>query len=217
MAGFSSQGPTDVDFRVKPDVVAPGVNVLSSIPDNGWAFFQGTSMATPYLAGTAAVVIGMHLSPRWSAAQVRSAIVNTATQGVLKRFTNATPPRVDDVNIVGAGLDNVLAAVNAKVALDPVSSSFGAVPSGSGQSAANAIAVSNLLGSAASVEVVDGYHAGSAYGVTFAASLNSAHTLVTVTMNAAKGAVLGDHEATLLVKDGGGNTIAHAVLYAFVK
>ena len=32
MAGFSSQGPTDVDFRVKPDVVAPGVNVLSLDP-----------------------------------------------------------------------------------------------------------------------------------------------------------------------------------------
>ena len=32
MANFSSQGPTDVDFRVKPDVVAPGVNVLSSVP-----------------------------------------------------------------------------------------------------------------------------------------------------------------------------------------
>src|SRR6266704_3536434 len=31
-AGFSSQGPTDVDFRIKPDVMAPGVNVLSSIP-----------------------------------------------------------------------------------------------------------------------------------------------------------------------------------------
>src|SRR6266540_3337015 len=49
MAGFSSQGPTDVDFRVKPDVVAPGVNVLSSIPaafcaapasPSCWAFFQ---------------------------------------------------------------------------------------------------------------------------------------------------------------------------------
>ena len=57
MAGFSSWGPTDVDFRVKPDVVAPGVNVLSSQPrwtcNTGtgttpcWAFFQGTSMATP--------------------------------------------------------------------------------------------------------------------------------------------------------------------------
>src|SRR5204863_769768 len=81
MAGFSSQGPTDVDFRVKPDVVAPGVNVLSSIPGNRWAFFQGTSMATPHLAGSAAVVIGAH--PTWSAAAVRSAIVNTADQGVL--------------------------------------------------------------------------------------------------------------------------------------
>ncbi|TMA86160.1 MAG: hypothetical protein E6J63_17615, partial [Deltaproteobacteria bacterium] len=37
MAGFSSQGPTDVDFRVKPDVVAPGVNVLSSIPGHACA------------------------------------------------------------------------------------------------------------------------------------------------------------------------------------
>ena len=48
MAGFSSQGPTDVDFRVKPDVVAPGVNVLSSIPHHAcptppcFAFFQGS-------------------------------------------------------------------------------------------------------------------------------------------------------------------------------
>src|SRR5438128_9575090 len=88
MAGFSSQGPTDVDFRVKPDVVSPGVNVLSSIPaafcvaPPCWAFFQGTSMATPHLAGSAAVVIGQH--PDWSAAQVRSAIVNTADQGVIK-------------------------------------------------------------------------------------------------------------------------------------
>jgi minor extracellular serine protease Vpr len=58
MAGFSSQGPTDVDFRVKPDAVAPGVNVLSSQPAHAcavppcWAFFQGTSMATPHLAAS---------------------------------------------------------------------------------------------------------------------------------------------------------------------
>src|SRR5437667_8584496 len=89
MAGFSSQGPTDVDFRVKPDVVSPGVNVLSSIPGSFcaappcWAFFQGTSMATPHLAGSAAVILGQH--PTWTAAQVRSAIVNTADEGVLLR------------------------------------------------------------------------------------------------------------------------------------
>ena len=70
MGGFSSQGPTDVDYRVKPDLVAPGVNVLSSIPgsfcdagtnpDGCWAFFNGTSMASPHLAGTAAVVRAAH-------------------------------------------------------------------------------------------------------------------------------------------------------------
>lgn len=55
MGSFSSQGPTDVDFRVKPDVVAPGVNVLSSIPVSFCdgnpcsAFLEGTSMATPHL------------------------------------------------------------------------------------------------------------------------------------------------------------------------
>src|SRR5207253_4394378 len=81
MAGFSSQGPTDVDFRVKPDVVAPGVNVLSSVPASDtcrapcFAFFQGTSMATPHLAGSAAIVRQQH--PDWSAAAVRSAVVNT--------------------------------------------------------------------------------------------------------------------------------------------
>src|SRR5262249_53988495 len=79
MAGFSSNGPNPVDFRVKPDVVAPGVNVLSSIPHQFcsappcFAFFQGTSMATPHLAGSAAVVKWAH--PTWSAAQIRSAIV----------------------------------------------------------------------------------------------------------------------------------------------
>src|SRR5439155_24748392 len=109
MAGFSSQGPTDVDFRVKPDLVAPGVNVLSSIPgdcgDLGcWAFFQGTSMATTHLAGAAAVVIGQH--PDWSAGQVRSAIVNTADLGVLKDYLTGTIV-VTDPNIQGAGRENL--------------------------------------------------------------------------------------------------------------
>lgn len=53
LAGFSSRGPIDVTARVKPDVVAPGVNVLSAIPtmycedEPCFAFFNGTSMAAP--------------------------------------------------------------------------------------------------------------------------------------------------------------------------
>ena len=91
MGDFSSQGPTDVDYRVKPDLVAPGVSVLSSIPlsfcdaatnsDGCWAFFNGTSMASPHLAGTAAVVRAAH--PRSTDEQVRSAKTKTAQQNTL--------------------------------------------------------------------------------------------------------------------------------------
>src|SRR5881396_3590343 len=87
LAGFSGQGPTAVDFAVKPDVVSVGVNVLSSITcvgkpagcpgdGSGWAFFQGTSMSTPHLAGSAAVLLQLHND--WTPAQVKSTLVNRA-------------------------------------------------------------------------------------------------------------------------------------------
>ncbi len=218
MAGFSSQGPTDVDFRVKPDVVAPGVNVLSSIPHQFcatapcFAFFQGTSMATPHLAGSAAVVRGQH--PDWSAAEVRSAIVNTADQGKLKSFANGTST-VTDPNIVGAGRENLLSAVNASVALDPVSVSFGAIPSGSGQTQSLTVTVSDLTGNGGSYPVA--VSASTGKGVSYSVSATSisvpagGSATFTVTMSASKSAVAGDHYATLTV---GGS---HAAVYTFIK
>jgi minor extracellular serine protease Vpr len=216
MAGFSSQGPTDVDFRVKPDVVAPGVSVLSSIPHQFcdappcFAFFQGTSMATPHLAGSAAVVRGQH--PTWTAAQIRSAVVNTADTGVLKSATTGAP--VSDVNIIGSGRENLLSAVGAGPALDPVSVSFGAVPSGSGMTKTFDVTITNLSAAAATWSVAVGAGGG---GVAYSVSPGSvslapsASTVVTVTMTAAKGAAPFDHQATLTV---GG---AHAAVYTFIK
>ena len=215
MANFSSQGPTDVDYRVKPDVVAPGVNVLSSIPaafcatPPCWAFFQGTSMATPHLAGSAAVVIGQH--PTWSAWAVRSAIVNTAQENVLKKAIGTG--LVNDPNITGTGRERLDNAVNASVALDPVSLSFGSVPSGSGQMLTRTIALLSLAGPAAYTVSVDTSKS-TGTGVTYAASVSGG--TVTVTMNAVKGASGGDHFATLRISSGGGE-VAHAILYTFVK
>ena len=212
-AGFSSEGPTDVDYRVKPDVMAPGVNVLSSQPgwtcggSSCWAFFQGTSMATPHLAGSAAVVRSQHTT--WSAAEVRSAIVNTADQGVIKSHIDGTTI-VNDVNIVGAGRENLLSAVNAKVALDPVSVSFGSVPAGSGQSRTTTVSLSSLGGAATGVTVTNP----SGNGVSFSASLSG--STITVTMTAAKGASAGHKQATLRVWSGAAE-IAHAAVYALVK
>ena len=221
MAGFSSQGPTDVDFRVKPDVVAPGVNVLSSIPvsycDGApcFAFFQGTSMATPHLAGSAAFLRGLH--PDWSAAEIRSAIVNTAENNVLKHYNKAVPET--DVNIMGAGRENLLNASQAVVALDPVSVSFGAIPSGSGQTQTFEVTLTNLSGSN---ETFDLTMESGGNGVSFSVSTDSLELAagesgtVTVTMSAEKGAAKGGHQAWLTVASNGAE-VAHAAVYVFMK
>lgn len=216
MAGFSSQGPTDVDFRVKPDVVAPGVNVLSSIPGNDWAFFQGTSMATPHLAGSAAVVKSQH--PTWPAWAIRSAIVNTAETGVLKVYTNGTTI-VTDVNIQGAGRENLDNAVEARAALSPVSVSFGAVPAGAGQTKTFPVTILNVSGGSAtySLGVTGTTGSGVSFTVTPSVSLAAgASATVTVTMTATKAAGSGDHQAWLRVSTGG-TEVAHAAIYTLVK
>src|SRR5207253_6894649 len=136
LAGFSSQGPTIVDLAVKPDLTSVGVNVLSSItcvgkPDTcpgdgtGWAFFSGTSMSTPHIAGSAAVLLNLDSS--WSPAQVKSALVNRADL-VIKDAVTGT----HDVGPTaqGTGRENLSVAADATTWMDPVSASFGKVTVG---------------------------------------------------------------------------------------
>ena len=136
LAGFSGQGPTNVDFAVKPDLTSVGVNVLSSItcvgkPDtcpgdgSGWAFFSGTSMSTPHIAGSAAVLL--NLNPSWSPAQIKSALVNHADLVVKDAATG-----LHDIGPTaqGAGRENLSVAADATTWMDPVSASFGRVTVG---------------------------------------------------------------------------------------
>jgi minor extracellular serine protease Vpr len=138
LAGFSGQGPTNVDFAVKPDVTSVGVNVLSSItcvnkpagcPDNGsgWAFFQGTSMSTPHIAGSAAVLLDIHSADNWSPAQVKSALVNRADLVITDAVTgtHAVGPTAQ-----GGGRENLSVSAEATTWMDPVSASFGRVTVG---------------------------------------------------------------------------------------
>lgn len=77
LAGFSSSGPTPISLQLKPDVTAPGVDILSSLPGNQWSNhdWSGTSMATPHVAGAAAVLRQRH--PEWTVAQIKSALEST--------------------------------------------------------------------------------------------------------------------------------------------
>src|SRR5438132_7003300 len=136
LAGFSSQGPTTPDMLIKPDLTSVGVNVLSSIPcvgkgpdcpgdGSGWAFFQGTSMSTPHIAGSAAVLLELH--PDWSPAEIKSALVNRADLVIKDAITGLhdVGPRAQ-----GAGRENLSVAADATTWLDPVSASFGKVAVG---------------------------------------------------------------------------------------
>jgi minor extracellular serine protease Vpr len=77
-ASFSSAGPRGGDGHLKPDISAPGVSVFSTAVGTGnqGEFLSGTSMAAPHVAGSAALAIQAH--PRWDAADVAAAVVNTA-------------------------------------------------------------------------------------------------------------------------------------------
>jgi minor extracellular serine protease Vpr len=220
MADFSSQGPTEVDFRVKPDVVAPGEHVLSSIPVSFcggqpcFAFFDGTSMAAPHLAGSAAILRWLY--PNWTAAQIRSAIVNTADKAVLKQASGALET---NLNITGAGRENLLAAINAVVTLDPVSVSFGAVPSGSGQSAASTVSLKNVSAGSMtiSISIPTGDSSVSYFVSPSSLTLAAGQTgQANIIMSAAKGSAPGNHQ-TLLSLSANGSEVAHAVVYTLIK
>lgn len=115
MASFSSRGPVlGDDYLIKPDISAPGVSVLSSVPawsklipkakyDLAYARFNGTSMATPHVAGLSLLVKQAH--PDWTPFDVKAALSNTAKQiddeeGTLYDVYSQGAGRVDGVAAV---------------------------------------------------------------------------------------------------------------------
>jgi hypothetical protein len=88
MGTFSARGPAPVQDILKPDVTAPGVNILAgftpdaanSVSGENFAYITGTSMATPHVAGVAALLLQAH--PDWSPAAIKSALMTTAYQTV---------------------------------------------------------------------------------------------------------------------------------------
>jgi len=108
VASFSSAGPRIGDSILKPGVTAPGVSTVSTASGtgNGFEILSGTSMATPHIAGVAALV--KQANPTWSVADLSSAVVQTSSPTLMPDYS----PRNE-----GAGLVQVLAAVSTQAVI----------------------------------------------------------------------------------------------------
>lgn len=131
LAPFTSRGVHgSVDDIVKPDIAGPGVNVISAAngTGDGRMSMSGTSMATPHVAGVAALAFEAH--PGWSAPEVKAALMNTATSDVQQ---SATDTQKANLLRQGTGRVDALQAVQDTTTVrsqendDLVTASFGVV------------------------------------------------------------------------------------------
>ncbi|MGC0333749.1 subtilisin family serine protease [Streptomyces sp. SAI-170] len=110
-APFSSRGPVAVTHTLKPEIAAPGVAVSAARAGGRGVYaytgMSGTSMATPHVAGAAAIVRQAH--PDWTAQQVKAALVGSARTG----------GEVADAGEAGAGVLDVAAAAHQRVTSVP--------------------------------------------------------------------------------------------------
>ncbi|MCX4765604.1 S8 family serine peptidase [Streptomyces sp. NBC_01275] len=108
LASFSSRGPRLGDFAVKPEITAPGVNItaaraagtaMGTPVDDDYTTASGTSMATPHVAGAAALVVQAH--PDWTGEQIKEALASTAKTHADDSVFEQGDGRVDAVRAVG--------------------------------------------------------------------------------------------------------------------
>jgi subtilisin family serine protease len=138
IAGFSSGGPTPMSLQMKPDVSAPGVSITSALPASEGTFGQlsGTSMATPHVAGAAALLKERH--PTWTVGQVKSALALTGD--AVRSASGSEVPTTRE----GGGMINLVRADNPLIFAQPTSLSFGLLAPGT--SAARSIALTDAGG-----------------------------------------------------------------------
>ena len=115
IAGFSSRGPVTADGsgRLKPDVVAPGVQVLSSTRGGGYDTGNGTSMAAPHVAGQVALMLTANPALRGQVDAIEEIIVDSAAPVAAIEACGGEAPGVVPNNTWGHGIIDALEAVKA--------------------------------------------------------------------------------------------------------
>ncbi|MBI3894793.1 MAG: S8 family serine peptidase [Acidobacteria bacterium] len=203
---FSAIGPS-TDFGIKPDLVAPGMNIYSATQRNdpsgdeydssGFRFANGTSFSTALVSGAAALV--KQAFPAFTPAQIKSALVNTAARVVTT--ANGSPA---GILAQGNGLLDLAAALNTPAVVSPVSISFGSRSPGSTLSSTTNLNITNA-GPIADTFTVTALRGTNSSPVTITASPSSfflaSGTTTTLAINAnSPGPVTGTVEGVLVIQ-----------------
>ncbi|MBX7152002.1 S8 family serine peptidase [bacterium] len=133
IASFSSKGPNEDIASIKPEIVAPGAAINSTVLSGQYQSLNGTSMATPHIAGVCALLKVLH--PTWTPRQMKSALMTTALD-IGK-----------DVMAQGAGRVQPLKAVETDVFAEPAHLSFGRDPNDNLWTVSDTILIRNSSGS----------------------------------------------------------------------
>ena len=212
---FSSAGLTAFTHELKPDISAPGANVLSStlVETQGEAYapFSGTSMATPHIAGAAALLRQLH--PGWTPGQVKSALMSTAAPS----YADSTHSAEASVLVEGAGLAQLVPAADPKIFTTPQSLSFGYLNVLQGAASKQiAVTITDAGGGAGSWQVSvspQTSSSGASVAVPPITVSSGGSTTVTVTASASANAAAGeDYGFVVLAKAG----VRRRIPYAFV-
>jgi subtilisin family serine protease len=121
IADFSNRGPVTIDQsnRIKPDITAPGTAIRSSFnkSDSEYASLEGTSMASPHVAGAVALLWSARPGLQNNISSSR-ALLNSAAVHILDGTCDGGPP-VTPNNTYGSGRLDIFAAVEARPAPTP--------------------------------------------------------------------------------------------------
>jgi minor extracellular serine protease Vpr len=201
---FSAGGLTPFGHALKPDVMGPGAQILSStLPEfagDEYAVLDGTSFSAPHIAGIAALLTQRH--PSWTPQQMKSALMSTAGPS----FADTSLTQEASVIVEGAGLVRVSTADRPLIFTDPQSLSFGYLVAGGGANSKSISVGVSDAGDGAGTWMVDVQSQVASGGATVEAApvtLTPGGTAVMqVTARASAGAVQGDNFGFVLLRRG---------------
>lgn len=220
MAGFSSKGPRSIDALLKPEIAAPGSQIISAKMGGGavGTKMSGTSMAAPHMAGVLTLMKQSH--PDLSAAELKSLVMATAKTMVDEKKV------VYPISRQGAGRVQVMKALDAPIVTSPTSVSLGEVTIEARKNLARTLIVKNISAGAMTMNIelresTKGLSLTSAKTVTLAPgkseTLDLRFTIDVTALNTALQPNSSNEISGLVVLSNAGNEIARVPVIAIAN